>query len=215
MLIDTGWHTDLRTDPVKYLGCLHLKTNVPDLPPGQAIHEQLAKRGIKTSDVDYVVLTHMDDDHAGGVKHVADAKNILVSEPEWKSANNKLNIRYRRGMWNGVRIKTFNYKPSKYDPAKLAYDLFKDESVMLLYAPGHSAGMASTLVQANDKFVLLTADAAYAKKSWEQMISPGITMDPKKAVESLAWVKMMSQQPGCIEVLATHDPEVVPHTIEL
>ncbi|MGO9414482.1 MAG: hypothetical protein ACLP51_05000 [Syntrophobacteraceae bacterium] len=118
-------------------------------------------------------------------------------------------------MWNGVKIRTFQFSPSQYGARKSALDLFGDESVMLIHAPGHSAGMTATLVQANDKFLLLTGDSAYAIKSWDQMTSPGITPNAKKAMESLAWVRMMSQQPGCVETLATHDPAVIPHTIEL
>jgi glyoxylase-like metal-dependent hydrolase (beta-lactamase superfamily II) len=129
--------------------------------------------------------------------------------------HNRLNIRYRRGLWHDVKIRTFRFNPSKYGPQKAAFDLLGDESMMLIHSPGHSAGMTALLVKANDKFVLLTGDSAYAKKSWEQMVSPGITPDAKKAMESLAWVKTMSWQPGCVQILATHDPAVTPHTIEL
>jgi N-acyl homoserine lactone hydrolase len=118
-------------------------------------------------------------------------------------------------MWNGVKIRTFQFSPSQYGARKSALDLFGDESVMLIHALGRSAGMTATLVQANDKFVLLTGDSAYAIKSWEQMISPGITPNAKETMESPARVRMMRQQPGCVETLAAHDPAVIPHTIEL
>jgi len=41
VLLDTGWHTDVRTDQVKHLGRFHYSINKADLPEGQAIHEQL------------------------------------------------------------------------------------------------------------------------------------------------------------------------------
>lgn len=215
VLYDTGWHSEVRLDPTKHLGRLHYKASKPDLPSNQAIHEQLAQRGIKTSDLDWVIISHLDSDHVDGLRHVADAKNILVSQPEWKSANHRFNIRYRREMWDDVKLSTFQFQPSPYGPQKSAFDLFGDESVMLIHAPGHSAGMTAAMVQAHDKFVLITGDSAYAKKSWEQMISPGITPDVKKARESLEWIAMMSRQPECVEILAPHDPAVIPHTIEL
>ena len=48
----------------------------------EAIDEQLAKLGYKTSDLDYVLLSHLDCDHANGLRLVADAKHILVSKAE-------------------------------------------------------------------------------------------------------------------------------------
>jgi N-acyl homoserine lactone hydrolase len=61
--IDSGWHTDVGIDQVKYLGGFHYNINKADLPEGQAIHEQLKQRGIKTSDLDFVMLSHLHSDH--------------------------------------------------------------------------------------------------------------------------------------------------------
>ena len=73
----------------------------------------------------------------------------------------------------------------------------------------------TTIIQHNGRFVLLCADTCYAKKSWEQMILPGMTVNSEKARKSLAWVKAMSERSDCLEVLANHDPNVKPHVIEL
>lgn len=215
VVFDAGWPSGVRTDPVRCLGRLHYMASKPELKPGQAIHEQLTERGIKPSDVDYVVISHMDDDHAGGLQHLAEARSILVSKPEWISAGNVLNIRYKPGFWKGIQINHYNFKPSQVGPQKSAYDLFGDGSIMLVHTPGHSPGMTSMLIQANERFALLTGDAAYARKSWEQMISPGIVPEAEKAMASLKWIAMMSSQPECAAIFATHDPDIVPHTIEL
>ena len=39
--------------------------------------------------------------------------------------------------------------------------------------------------------------------------------DKEKMRKTLKWVQEMSKKEGCVEVLATHDPEVIPHVIEL
>lgn len=49
------------------------------LGKGAAIDEQLAALGIKPSELDMVLLSHLDCDHANGLKLVSDAKQILVS----------------------------------------------------------------------------------------------------------------------------------------
>ena len=48
----------------------------------EAIDEQLAKLGYKPSDLDYVLLSYLDCDHANGLRLVADTKHILVSKAE-------------------------------------------------------------------------------------------------------------------------------------
>ena len=74
ILLDTGWHTDVRIDQKKHLGWFHWHINKADLPEGQAIHEQLTAMGIKTSELDYVLLSHLHSDHASGLKLLTDAK---------------------------------------------------------------------------------------------------------------------------------------------
>ncbi|WP_432711692.1 N-acyl homoserine lactonase family protein [Pedobacter sp.] len=214
ILIDTGWHTDVRTDQKKHLGLLHYIINKADLPEGQAITEQLQQRGIKPSDIDFLVMSHLHSDHASGMKLVKDAKKILVSDIEVLDTQ-KHKIAYVSSMWDDVKFDTFKFQPSNYGNEKLSFDLFGDDSVVFVNTPGHTMGLASTIIQNNGKFVLLCADTGYAKKSWEQMIMPGVMVDKKKVIRSLKWVKQMSQQPNCVEVIANHDTNIKPHTVEL
>lgn len=64
---------------------------------GQCIDEQLLKLGIKDSDLDAVLLTHLDCDHANGLKQVSNAKKFLVSADELAFAQKLTNrVRYRK-----------------------------------------------------------------------------------------------------------------------
>ena len=214
VLIDTGWHTDVRKSQFRHLGLLHYLINKANLPEGQAIHEQLAKMGLKASDIDYVVLSHLHSDHASGLKHVCDAKKILVSDLEWQEAN-KHKIRYVPSMWDGVNVETYSFAPSEYGVENQSFDLFGDNSVVFVYSPGHTMGLASTIVQNNGKFVLLCSDVGYAEKSWKDMIMPGVMMNKEKTHASLKWVRNMSKKEECVKVLANHDSGIKPHTIIL
>ena len=53
---------------------------------GQAIDEQLQAMGLQPSDLDYVLLTHLDCDHANGLRAVASAKHILCAPEEMECA---------------------------------------------------------------------------------------------------------------------------------
>jgi hypothetical protein len=76
-------------------------------------------------------------------------------------------------------------------------------------------GLASTIIKNKENFVLLASDVGYAKKSWEQMILPGVQVNKHKVVSSLKWIKSESEKPTCIEAIANHDPGMKPHVIEL
>ncbi|WP_040948847.1 N-acyl homoserine lactonase family protein [Gorillibacterium massiliense] len=212
VLVDTGWHTDVRGNQRKYMGKIHYQINKAILPEGQAINEQLNSMGIKISDLDYVILSHLDIDHASGIKLVKEAKHILTSDIEWAAAK-KSPVRYLQHMWEGVDVKTFQMTSSEYGPMERSFDLFGDGSIICVHTPGHSKGMTATVVQREGKFVLLAADCGYAAKSWENMILQGVIVNKREAIESLQWVKEMAKDPRCIEALANHDTNVQPHTI--
>ena len=97
-----------------------------------------------------------------------------------------------------------------------SYDLLGDGSIQLINFPGHADGLFAVKVRnAEGRFVLLFSDGGYARKSWEQMITSGIAADKALQKQSLAWIREQSLDPNCIESLANHDPDIVPHVIEL
>ena len=214
VLIDTGFHTDIRTSQDAYLGPIKNVIFDAELPEGAAIHEQLKQRGIKPSDIDFLVLSHLHSDHVSGLKLVKDAKKILVSDIEWNDAQ-QINNPNLQSMWEGIDIETFRFRASPFGPENLAFDLFQDESIVFVSTPGHTNGLASTIIRTNGNFVLLCSDVGYEKKSWEQMILPGKMTNQQKAKTSLEWVREMSLDKSCIEVIANHDGNIKPHSIRL
>lgn len=225
ILVDTGWDRSIspkgvfdKSAQARSLGS-HLLTHINQglLPEGQAIDEQLAARGISPADLQYVLLTHLDCDHACGLHQVADAKNILVSNEELLFAEHgplTNRVRYQRQWWEGVNLATYSWKNSG-GPFKKSFDLFGDGSIELINIPGHSAGQAAVKVKNNKgDYVLIVGDGAYGRKSWEEMILPGISENVTDQMRSLEWIREQSLDPYCLASLASHDTEVQPHTIE-
>jgi glyoxylase-like metal-dependent hydrolase (beta-lactamase superfamily II) len=165
VLIDTGFHTDIRTNQDAYLGPIKNVILEAELPEGAAIHEQLEQRGIKPSDIDFLVLSHLHSDHVSGLKLLKDAKKILVSDIEWNDAL-QINNPHLQSMWAGIKIETFRFLASPFGPEKLAFDLFEDETIIFVSTPGHTNGLASTIIKSDEKFVLLCSDVGYEKKSF-------------------------------------------------
>lgn len=226
VLVDTGWNRSMSPNgeydkkaQIDSLGSFVLyNINQGFVESGAAVDEQLNAMGIKPSDLDYVLLTHLDCDHANGLSLVKDAKNILVSNDEFKMLNNKspiIKIRFQNKWWNDTKIKGFEYNDTE-GPFGKAYDLFGDGSIKMINIPGHSDGLCAVKVKNSDgKFVLMFSDGGYGEKSWRDMITSGITMDKEKQYKSLQWIREQSLDKNCIESLANHDVNIKPHIITL
>ncbi len=211
ILVDTGWHEEIRTNQKKHLGRFAYSMFQGRLNEGDSISEKLSSCGLESEDIDYVLLTHLHSDHVSGLKHVQGAKKILVSELEWKAAHKKMG--YIKSMWDGVPIETFKLNDIPHGPFRKGFDLFGDETLFLVHTPGHSDGMFSILVKMEDGWLLLASDVGYSKTSWEEMILPGVTSNKIHAQKSLEWVKEFSTREDCINVIANHDNKIEPQTI--
>ena len=226
VLVDTGWNRSMSPNGVydkkaqiNSLGSFllyHINQGVVE--SGMAVSEQLTRMGVKISDIDYVLLTHLDCDHANGLSLVKDAGNILVSNDELNMMKKKspvIHIRFQSKWWKGTDIRGFDYNDAE-GPFGKAYDLFGDGSLKMINIPGHSDGLCAVKVKNRDgKFVLLFSDGGYGEKSWRDMITSGIAMDKQKQRESLAWIRQQSLDINCVESIANHDINVKPHIITL
>lgn len=224
-LFDTGWHREMSPEGVydkraqiKSLGSWFLyQINQGRIARGEAIDEQLAQLGVKPEDLDCVLLSHLDCDHANGLRQVAAAKRILVSRAEMEGTrrfNPQIWIRFQKRWWEGTGIETFDWNGEE-GPVRKSYDVLGDGSLQMINIPGHSEGLcALKITNAEGKYVLLFADGGYATKSWRDMITSGITLDKRLQRQSLQWIRQQSLSPDCVASLATHDTDVQPHVIE-
>ena len=223
-LVDTGWARAMSPNgefdkkaQVKSLGSRMLyEVNQGQVPLGECVDEQLAKMGIKTSDIDAVLLTHLDCDHANGIVQVADAKRFVVAADEVRFASKLTNrVRYNKDWWSMVTLDAFEWNDT-HGPVHKSYDLLGDGSIQLINIPGHADGLfAVKVIGADGRFALLFSDGGYAAKSWKEMITSGIAADKAAQKKSLAWIREQSLDSLCVESLANHDPDVKPHVIKL
>ncbi|MBO1198378.1 N-acyl homoserine lactonase family protein [Staphylococcus simiae] len=215
ILIDTGWHTDNRKHQLRNLS-FQYPINKAELPENQAVNEQLLKLGYQSSDIDFVLMSHMHCDHADGLRLVNDAQNILLSEEEYQAIL-KDKIHYLPHEWKDINLNTFKFENTGIGPKNKSFDLFGDGTIIMVWVPGHSKGLAATIIKNknSNRFVLLASDSGYASKSWEENILPGVLINKKDAQDSLEWIKQMANSENCIKAIANHDPKIKPHVIEL
>ncbi len=222
ILVDTGWSREMSPDGVynrsaqiRHMSLPLYFVNQGEIAKGEAVHEQLRSLGIDPGELDYVLLTHLDCDHASGLNQVRTAKRILVSADEVACAM-KYKVRYTASMWENVPLTEFSFEDTGIGPVGKSYDLFGDGAIRLISIPGHSNGLfAVQITNSQGQYVLLYSDGGYASKSWQQMICPGIAVNKELQYKSLEWIAKMSSDKNCLESVANHDPDVIPHTIQL
>ncbi len=222
ILVDTGWSREMSPDgaynrsaQIRHMSLPLYFVNQGEIAKGEAVHEQLRRLGIDPGELDCVLLTHLDCDHASGLKQVRTAKRILVSKDEVACAK-KYKVRYAASMWENVPLTEFSFEDTGIGPAGKSYDLFGDGAIQLISIPGHSNGLfAVQITNSQGKYVLLYSDGGYASKSWQQMICPGIAVNKELQYKSLEWIAKKSNYKNCLESVANHDPDVIPHTIQL
>ena len=216
LLVDTGWCREISPegvfDPRAVSAVLPARMAAllrPALPAGMAIHEQLAARGIRPEELDYVLLTHLDPDHVSGLRHVSGARHILLPEDEYFwSCRSVYKARQPQDLWLQYPTERPYYRGSPLGPNHWVIDLFGDESIQLVNVPGHTDGQAAIVIRSGGRFVLLAADAAFSPRNWRENIVPGFGFDRERQRKSLRWIADMAADPGCAAVLCSHDPDV-------
>lgn len=161
--------------------------------------EQLRERGIDPRDVSLVVMTHLHFDHASGIGQFP-AAEFLVERRE-KAA-------IRGGLLKGY-IRSHVDQTSNWREIDVTsdHDVLGDGTLRLIFTPGHTHGHCSVEVATESGPVLLTGDAAFARRSieerWVPLAVSGKVGEYKASLELLAqWI---AEHPGA-PVLCGHDP---------
>ena len=83
VLVDTGFGLGDVRHPRRRLSKLFLSLNSPDFRESMTAVRQLAILGFRPEDVQHIVMTHLDFDHAGGIEDFPQAKvHLLLGEQE-------------------------------------------------------------------------------------------------------------------------------------
>jgi N-acyl homoserine lactone hydrolase len=132
---------------------------VPSIDPGEEIGPRMEAAGLAPSDVRKVVLTHLDWDHAGGLRHFPDAE-VLIHRPEWEFAGKlRGRWRYQPKLWPST------LEPSVYDLDAEPFGPFPESravtdagDIRVVPIPGHSIGQVGVIVETGGGTLFFAAD---------------------------------------------------------
>lgn len=215
VVVDTGFDKRVRSHPVLELSPIHNQINKPIQGEGQAVDEVLASMGIKPSDIQYVVLSHLHSDHADGARQLIGAEHIICSKDELDGATKSdlmTKVSFLPQWRKGLPLETFEFEETGIGPVGKSYDLFGDGTVLLVKLPGHTAGMCGVLVRNNGKQLMMAADCGYTRSAYLEGIIPSVVNDVEAFRNSLSYLKELYEQPETIDVLPNHDIAVLDNT---
>jgi N-acyl homoserine lactone hydrolase len=212
VLFETGNNDKVITDPT-YWGPLAAMLGDASRSPDVAIDTQLAKIGVKPSDINYIILGHMHLDHAGNVGKFPTA-TIVYQRDEIVNAfwpKPGFGCCYITTDFAQLRNDVGQNVPNKQNVIELNgdLDLFGDGSIYIHRAVSHTPGSQIAVIRLPKTGpVVLTSDLCYLMENLQKDILPTATLayDPAGMISGYQYIKHLMSVEGA-DVIFAHDAE--------
>jgi N-acyl homoserine lactone hydrolase len=176
----------------------------------ETLDGQLTTLGYTTADVGTAIVSHLHQDHIGGLAELKDTE-LMVSSAEWRELSGV--APEARGFLRahitipGLRWKQFDFEPdAAVAPFAESLDVMGDGSLLLLPTPGHTAGSVSLLVRRRTGPPLLfVGDLTYQSDLLARRRVPGVGKRRQMLHSTDQVLALAERMPGLV-VLPAHDP---------
>jgi glyoxylase-like metal-dependent hydrolase (beta-lactamase superfamily II) len=224
LLFDSGQDRASVTDdayfPGGFLGVLYGRLGRFHIGEEDTLTAQLATLGYAPGDVDTAILSHLHQDHMGGLPELRGA-DLFVAEAEWaelsKPAPEARGYLRRHIQLPGLRWHQLGFEPTNDQtlaPFRQSLDIMGDGSLVLLPTPGHTAGSLSLLIRRRTRSpLLLVGDLTYGAQLLERHQIPGVGSRPRLRQTSQQVLALKQRMPDLV-VLPAHDPTAAQRLLE-
>jgi glyoxylase-like metal-dependent hydrolase (beta-lactamase superfamily II) len=216
VLFDTGQDRASVTDPSYFpdgpVGLIYRRLARFEVKEDETLTAGLERLGYRPADVTTAIVSHLHQDHIGGIREIPDA-DLMVSAEEWRSLHRPM--AEARGLLRGHMDKPgVRWSPVEFtaltDPSLAPFttgrDLFGDGSLVLLPTPGHTSGSMSMLVRRRAAAPLLLAgDLTYDVHAFERGVTGGVGSRRQQRRTRDEVLALRANIPG-MQILAAHDP---------
>ena len=214
MLLDTGFNPFLVRDPLLYRRFHGSNHNIAAfLPPGDGdpLEAAVEEVGIGLDEVTVVALSHLHNDHAGGVRHFA-RRDVAVHVQ-------KRELDYGLGAPHPDQERHGMFRID-YDDPEISWSVADGDTeiapgVTALLTPGHTPGHQSFLVEMDPSVggggYVFAFDAADLQENIddERPVGGTIGVPPEDTLEPILRLKKISADKG-FRLVPGHDPVVWP-----
>ena len=130
----------------------------------ETLAEQLERLGYRCDDVRTVILTHLHEDHVGGLRDLPKAK-VVLSQAEWDARYTRMfgfiPMFYEPSYASVEHWERVRFESGAFHTFDRSQDLFGDGTIRLLPTPGHTPGHACAMVDMGDYQLMVTGDCLY------------------------------------------------------
>jgi glyoxylase-like metal-dependent hydrolase (beta-lactamase superfamily II) len=201
---DSGNNAAVAVDPIKYWGQAVCDAYMPVMKPHEEFKIQIKKLGLKPEDLYAVIMSHGHLDHCGALEDLAGTDVPIYLH---KNELEQIKKEVASGKKSAYIPDDFN-KIGQCNVRTLdgIFDVFGDQSVIVLPTPGHTPGHQSILVRTNNgQNLILAQDACYTLENMFANIPPGLAFDIPDSMISIYHFKAMAILGA--QLVPPHDPD--------
>ena len=166
----------------------------------KTLASQLEEIGFQPADVTYLALSHMHYDHVGNANMFA-GSTLLIQEQERRAAFTDSALASTAGRHYA------ELRSSKTIVLNGAHDVFGDSSVVIMPAPGHTAGHQVLLLRLPKTGpVVLSGDLYHFAKNRQLRRMPQFNFDREMTLRSMDRIEAFLARTGAT-LWIQHDPE--------
>jgi N-acyl homoserine lactone hydrolase len=210
LLLDTGFNPALIRDPAlrrRFHGDPGFRPILPG--PGEPLEEALADAGIAMDEITRVAVSHLHNDHAGGLRHFAGRVPVHAQRAELDF-----------GLADHPTPEHHAIFRVDFDDPAIEWDLADGDTeiapgVTAVLTAGHTPGHQSFIVDLDESVggggLVFAFDAADLTENIEHELAVGgfIGVTPEETVEPIRRLKRLSAERG-YQLVPGHDPVVWP-----
>ncbi|GLY51937.1 MBL fold metallo-hydrolase [Lentzea sp. NBRC 102530] len=218
VLVDTGFGMNEVTNPKGTIDPMSRTLLRPVLDITETAISQVEKRGYTADDVRHVLVTHLDLDHAGGLRDFPKA-TVHVLDAELEAAvgakGTKEKARYPKAQRDGVNFRTHKAEGESWN----GFEAVKDvdglpDDILMVPLIGHTRGHTGIAVKGDDGWLLHAGDAYFYRGEVEtppsNIFALKLTARQTETIreQRLSNVERLRElkASGEVEVFCAHDP---------
>ena len=217
VLFDTGQDRRSVTDPGYFpggpAGHIYRRLAKFDVPSDATLTDRLRSQGYDIADVRVAILSHLHQDHIGGLRELPKSTQVLVSAAELAEAGKRLAV-FAGLMREHIHVPGVNWTavtPQAVEDAAIApfshaHDVMGDGSLLLLPTPGHTPGSISLLMRSEGlPPMMFVGDVTYDVRLLAADRVPGVG-DAARLHDTTRQVNLLAARYPGMPLLAAHDP---------